>query len=196
MKNNCVLFILFFFGYTVSAQEKQAADPAFKPGSTTIGLSAGFGVNHNYYVSARSNPVFALTLDRSVIDNVGPGIIGFGCFVGYRGSRYNYSGDYYASWNDVMLAVRATYHLTILKDKNNKFDPYAGIMLGARYTFYKDTYYDHLGLSPYSYSRTHLIRGVFVGAKYNFTRGFGAFAEFGYDVSNVRFGINFNMRNR
>ena len=180
MKHTFLIFMFILFVNKLVAQEEKAVDPAFKIGSTTVGFSAGFGVRYDYYVSTRANPTFALTFDRGSIDNVGPGIIGFGCFIGYRGSRYDYSGDYYARWDDVMAAARVTYHLTLLKDKNNKFDPYAGIMFGVRYTFYKDTYYDQVGLNPYSYD-PEFIRGVFVGAKYNFTRSFGAFAEFGYE---------------
>lgn len=196
MKKIILLSAIILKTVTAFAQEKSVAEAPFRHGSTTIGLSAGFGVKYNYYGSTKVSPTYGLSFDRSMIENVGPGTIGFGCFIAYKSARYDYSSGYYARWDDVIVAIRATWHLTLLKDWNNHLDPYGGIMLGARYTFYKDSYYDHLGTSPHSYNKPHFVKGIFLGAKYNFSRAFGAFTEFGSDVSNLRIGINFNVGNK
>ncbi|MES1223214.1 MAG: hypothetical protein ABUT20_47410, partial [Bacteroidota bacterium] len=81
-----------------------------------------------------------------------------------------------------------TYHLTVLKDKNNKFDPYAGVTLGARIYQYKNSYG-----SSYTDNSVYPTFGAFVGAKYNFAKSFGAFAELGYDISFARIGVCFNF---
>ena len=65
-----------------------------------------------------------------------------------------------------MFAARGTYHLTLLKDKNNKFDPYAGVMLGVRLHTYRNTYYDYADDS-YDAGGVLPATGVFVGAKYS-----------------------------
>ncbi|MBL7717680.1 MAG: hypothetical protein JNL72_02495 [Flavipsychrobacter sp.] len=177
------------------AQEKSAA-PAFDKGSSTIGVWAGFGLSYGYYMSPVELPSFGVLFDHGIVGNVGPGTIGVGGIIGMKNSYYNYSfGGYRATWRNYIVAARATYHLTLLKDKNNKFDPYAGIVLGVRISDYNDTYYTSSSslINPYSYNNVSLVRGVFVGAKYNFTKNFGAFAELGYDISLARIGLNFNF---
>jgi hypothetical protein len=92
-----------------------------------------------------------------------------------------------ASWNDFIIGVRGTYHLTLLKDMNNQFDTYAGVMFGFRVENFKDNYYQQ------SSSSVNPAAGIFVGAKYNFAEHFGVFAELGYDISVARIGINVNL---
>ncbi|HRH65963.1 MAG TPA: hypothetical protein PLU53_06680 [Bacteroidia bacterium] len=175
-------------------------EPAFDKGSKTIGLSVGFGVSYSYYGSYSSSPALALTYDHGIVGEVGPGTIGIGGIVGYKSASYKYGyGDYKATWTNIIVGVRGTYHLTILKDKNNKFDPYAGVTVGLRFNSYKDTYYDYYyatygyHYSSYNYSSTSIVSGLFIGAKYNFSPNIGAFAEVGYDISLARIGINFNF---
>lgn len=176
-----------------------AAEPAFDKGSSTIGLSAGFGVSYGYYGSYTSSPALALTFDHGFFPEVGPGTIGIGGILGYKSATYDWGyGGYKAKWTNVIVGVRGTYHLTILKDKNNKFDPYAGVTLGLRFNSYTDSYdewyYQQYGIHyKNDYSSTSLVSGVFVGAKYNFVPNFGAFAELGYDISFARIGIHFNF---
>ncbi len=165
------------------------ARPAFEKGSKTLGLSLG------YYGDVRSLPAFTVMYDQGIINNVGPGTIGIGGIVGAKFASYKYSsGGYKATWANYIVAARGTYHLTILKDKNNKFDPYAGVTVGLRFNNYEDSYYDHFGYyNPNSYNSVYPVVGVFVGAKYNFSKNFGAFSELGYDISFFRIGINFNF---
>ena len=83
---------------------------------------------------------------------------------------------------------------TILSKKNNKFDPYGGVTVGLRIATYNDTYYSsNYYNDPYSYNSVYPIVGAFVGAKYNFEKNFGAFAELGYDISFLRAGICLNF---
>jgi hypothetical protein len=114
--------------------------------------------------------------------------------IGIKTAHFDYAnGGYKSRWNNYIIGVRGTYHLTVLKDKNNQFDPYAGIMLGVRIYRYKDTYYDSFGSNPYSYKNLYFVQGAFIGAKYNFKSSFGVFAEAGYDISLVRLGLNVNF---
>ena len=175
-----------------------ADDPAFDKGSSTIGLALGTGVNYGYY-SGNLAPSIALIFDHGFFPEVGPGTIGIGGTVAYKSGHYDYAyGDYKYKWSSVIIAARGTYHLTLLKDKNNKFDPYGGVVLGVRINHYDDTfddyYYNYYHVHYYTQrSSADLVRGVFVGAKYNFTKAFGVFAEIGNDVSIICGGINLNF---
>ena len=175
-----------------------AADPAFDEGSNTIALGVGFGVN--YYSNATVSPAFAFIYDHGFFPEVGPGTIGIGGIIGYKSASYDYGfGGYKQKWTNTIVGVRGTYHLTILADKNNKFDPYAGIMIGLRFNSYSnkgydDWYYNNFGYHyNYTYNKSDLVSGAFIGAKYNFADAVGAFAELGYDISYAKIGINFNF---
>lgn len=211
MKKNIIKnSALLIAGVLLSSVSMAQNAPAFDKGDNTIGISIGVGGNFNYYNGYRSVPSFSLYYDHGSFGEIGPGTIGIGGIVGFKTASYDYPDNYWVSgshfekrWTDYIVAARATYHLTLLKDKNNKFDPYAGIVLGVRFQTYKDTYYqyryDHNQYYGYSnddyYYNGHpyAVKGVFIGAKYNFTKFFGAFAELGYDISIIRVGLNFNF---
>jgi len=172
--------------------------PAFDKGDNTIGLSLGAGVNYGYY-SGILAPSLAVTYDHGFFPEVGPGTIGIGGIIAYKSGHYHYGyGDYEYKWNSVIVAVRGTYHLTILKDKNNHFDPYGGVVLGVRVNKYTDTYDDYYYANTHNHyyredASANAVRGVFIGAKYNFTSFFGLFVELGSDVSVISGGVNFNF---
>ena len=176
-----------------------AAEPAFDQGSNTIGLGVGFGLTYGYYGNTTASPALSFIYDHGFFPEVGPGTIGIGGIIGYKTASYNYSsGGYKAKWTHTIVAVRGTYHFTGLAEKNNKFDPYAGVMLGLRFNSYSDTYDDYYynlyGNHYYSdYTTTNLVSGLFIGAKYNFAPAIGVFGELGYDISFARFGVNFNF---
>ncbi len=201
MKKKCfsaLMASMLLLGINQSAvaqkETEGGAKPAFDKGSKTLGFSAGFGVAYGYYASTVNLPAFAVNYDQGIIANVGPGTIGIGGLVGYKSSHYKYpSTTYRANWTNIIIAARATYHLTLLKDKNNKFDPYGGVTAGVRINSYKDTYYNTLPFNPNSYGGVSPVMGVFVGAKYNFTPSFGAFGELGYDISFLRLGLCVNF---
>ncbi|HNQ60768.1 MAG TPA: hypothetical protein PKJ62_00100 [Bacteroidia bacterium] len=178
-----------------------AAEPAFDKGSNVIGLGLGVGVDYGNYYGAYTgksvSPTFLFTYDHGFFPEVGPGTIGIGGVIAYKSSSYkNYYRNELKKYRNssFIIGVRGTYHLTLLKDKNNKFDPYAGVTFGIRINDdnYYDDYYSTYGYY-YSYNKTNPVAGVFIGAHYNFKPAFGVFAEVGYDISLLRAGINFNF---
>ncbi|MFZ4753451.1 MAG: hypothetical protein ACOYLG_08920 [Chitinophagaceae bacterium] len=205
MKKSKVLLILWVCVSFASIQltagplknkKDSGVKPAFDKGSKTLGIFMGIGRNYDYgfYSNIDQIPAFGLIYDHGIVGNAGPGTVGIGGMLAYKGASYKYAnGKYRANWSNYILAVRGTYHLTILKDKNNKFDPYAGVMFGLRINRYEDTYYNQLGYNPYNYGNVNPISGFFVGAKYNFAKRIGAFTELGYDISFFRIGLNFNF---
>lgn len=190
-----LLALLLVTGSAQQAQAKKSrtgAKPAFDLGSKTLGVFVGFGVDYDYYGSVNRLPALGVTYDQGIVGNAGPGTVGLGGVLAFKAAHYDYGNGYKATWTDFIIGARGTYHLTILKDKNNKFDPYAGVTVGVRISSYHDTYYDYSG-HHYTSSSANPVVGAFVGAKYNFTPGFGAFSELGYDISFFRIGVNFNF---
>jgi hypothetical protein len=190
--------LVLMIGLLPSALVKAQTDPAFDVGDNTIGLAIGVGGGRHTSVYGYSGvryvdvPAFVLTYDHGFFGEVGPVTIGIGGLIGYQYSYLRNYDDYDASWTNFVVGVRGTYHLTLLKDKNNKFDPYGGVLIGLRFETYKNTYYDYIETS-YDNASVLPVPGVFVGAKYNFTPAFGAFAEVGYDIAILKVGINFNF---
>jgi len=187
---------LCFTTVFANAEKEEEAETPFHKGTSTIALGIGLGgVSYNYYGSVNKLPAGVVYFDHGIKDNLGPGNLGIGGMVGFVSARYNYpSGGYKATWTNVVLAVRGTWHLTILAEKNNKFDPYAGVMAGLRIFDYNDTYYKNTGYyNPNNYNSVYPTYGLFVGAKYNFAKNFGAWTELGYDIAFFKLGLNVNL---
>jgi hypothetical protein len=173
----------------VHAEDAKKADPPalFRKGASTLGFALGFGVNHYGWMtgfSATHSPAFNVIYDRGVAE-VGPGTIGVGGILGYKTTAFSPGNT---RFNTVVIGVRGTYHLNIIKKPNNKFDPYAGLVLGIRSYSYGG---DWGGWRPGGGSE--LFTGVFAGCRYKFSSKFGAFAELGYDISVFRLGVNVDL---
>jgi hypothetical protein len=189
-----LLFVINSFGQKGSHSN---AETPFHKSSNTLALGVGIGNNYNYYsgysyyTGIVSPPTFLLSFDHGIKDDLGPGNLGIGGILAVKSASYKYSsGSYKATWRNYIIGVRATYHLTLLAEKNNKFDPYAGVTAGVRINTYKDSYYTSYSVDD---NTVYPVVGVFVGAKYNFSKNFGAFVEAGYDFAFLRGGINFNF---
>lgn len=180
------------------AQEKSSGvRAAFDKNSITGGIGLGFGNVYGYNAlgwgwEVKHRPGIAAIFDMGVAD-VGPGTIGAGGILAYQASVSKDGTGDNIRWSNVIIAVRSTYHLNLLKDKNNKFDPYAGVVLGLRFHRISGSAWGAYGMSkPAGVTRT--VAGLFAGARYKFTEQFSAFAELGYDVSYLRLGVNYQFR--
>jgi hypothetical protein len=162
---------------------------AFSKGDMSLSIASGFGISYDYYGTYVSLPALTVAYDVGIVNDAGPGNIGVGGIVGFK-KAYNRHDGYDATWSNYLIAARGTYHLTVID--NDKFDPYGGVTLGIRIYDYRDPYFDER-YNPYKYNSVYPIVGAFVGAKYNFTRGFGGFVELGYDISLIRIGVSFNF---
>lgn len=187
---------LLFVTISASAEQKKkkSNDTPFHHGSKTLGLGLGGGVDYGYYGDIDAIPMLFVVYDQGIKDDLGPGNAGIGGFVGFRSASSPYLTNYKASWTTLLVGLRGTWHLTLLADQDNKFDPYGGISAGLRISSYKNTYFSSNNLiDNYNFHGTTPIAGLFVGAKYNFSKNFGAFAEVGYDISVLRGGICMNF---
>lgn len=178
-----------------SAKKTNQGSTPFHKGSNTLGLGLGGGVSYDYFGNITSSPTLLVTFDHGVLDDLGPGNLGIGGIVAFKTASSTYLTNYKASWTNVIIGIRGTWHLTLLADKNDKFDPYGGITTGLRFNSYRNTYYksNPQFIDPYNNRNVYPVIGAFVGAKYNFAKNFGAFAELGYDISFFRGGICLNF---
>lgn len=189
----CIATGLMFSALTTSAQEeKQENLPGFHKGSNTLGIAVGVGVSYGYTANAKSLPALAVVLDHGFKD-MAKGTIGIGGIIGYKGASYDYgnaAGDK-AKWTNIIVAARGTYHFHI---KNQKLDPYLGIMAGIRYTGYSDTYLDKFPLLVSTkYDGIFPAIGGFAGARYSFNAKSAVFAELGYDISFLKIGYSLGL---
>ena len=188
-----ILLAMVFICTATTAQEDRKISkdnsPAFDIGDKTIGISVGFGADYSYNYYRGYAPVvlpaFGVSYDQGILE-AGPGIVGIGGIVAAQFSHYGLYGTN-ITYANYVIGARGTWHLTLLKDKNNKFDPYGGVLVGLRFFNYNDNY------DRYKSNSVNPAFGLFVGAKYNFAEHVGAFAELGFDISLLRIGLNFNF---
>ncbi|RSK51067.1 hypothetical protein EI291_01765 [Hymenobacter rigui] len=177
----------------VAKSASQATGNAlFQKGTTMVNLGIGLGLGYGYGFggSLKATPAVSLSLEKGILEGIGPGVIGIGGLIGYKGYHYDYPGtDYKARWNNVIVLVRGTYHYDLLQ--NNKLDTYAGVSVGTRIESYKDTYYSEYlgGRYDNSYGGARVEAGIFIGGRYFLTDNIGAFAEAGYDMSYLKLGL-------
>ncbi|UYZ57791.1 hypothetical protein [Hymenobacter latericus] len=158
----------------------------FGKGSMAANLGVGFGLGYGYslFSGIRSTPALSLSVERGIIDNLGPGVIGVGGMIGYKAYSWK-SGDYKGSWKNFLVSARGAYHYNVFDVP--KLDTYAGISLGVRVESYSDNYLDREYTRQYGGS--YVTSGFFVGGRYMFSDNLGAFGEAGYDMSYLKLGL-------
>lgn len=135
-----------------------------------IGLGGGLGipvgVSYEYAVSDR---------------------ISAGGYLAY--AREKESLNEYGEWkySYILAAARGSYHLKV---NSEKFDPYAGAMLGYNVASVK---WHGEGSEPVSASAGGMMWGVHVGSRYWASQKVGAFAELGYGAAILNVGVAFRL---
>lgn len=179
---------------TSTAQDKAPAESTtgFQKGTNTLGIAVGFGLSYGYPGAVKSLPAIAVVFDHG-FKEMKKGTIGIGGVIGYKGASFDYgnaAGDK-AKWTNIIVAARGSYHFHI---KNQKLDPYVGIMAGIRYTGYSDTYLDKFpAFNTVKYDGIFPAIGAFAGARYSFNAKSAAFAEVGYDISFLKIGYSHTL---
>jgi len=155
-------------------------------------LSFGLGLGSTYYplgshYKTTIPPVF-VTGDYCLREDLGPGNLGVGGYLGFSGYRWDESfSDYWIKYNTFIIGARGTYHFVDLVDK---LDLYGGLLLGAEIVSHRDNfdldYYDNYNSSGVAYS-------LFAGARYFFTDNIAVMGELGYGIAVLSFGISFKL---
>ena len=206
-----IKIISIALAFTVSAlcMSFNANAQAFDQGTNVINLGVGLGGNYAYYGSGYSqSPALSISYEKGIWPNIGPGTISLGGLLAYKGiswtnnfQDWNNNGNpqnytQKESWTYYIIGVRGAYHL---KTKNDKFDPYAGLMLAYYNTSYSytntDPNYGHPGYYGYNAVNSsypgYVGMSFFVGARYLFSTNFGVFGELGYGYSNLTIGLSY-----
>ncbi len=167
---------------------------SFKKSTTAVNLGVGLGLGYGYSLGFGGNwsstPALSVSLEKGIINNVGPGVISVGGLVGFRRDHYEWDGygaNYEANWTNIIVAARGAYHYNFTT--NPKLDTYAGLSLGVRIESYSNNY-DDQNLIKDSYGGGYVTSGIFLGGRYFFTDKIGAFAEAGYDMSFLKLGLS------
>ena len=157
-----------------------------------IVLSAGIGLGATYYTggwgySTTVPPLFIMG-DYCLREDLGPGSLGIGGYIGYSAYKYDYYGDWGWKYNTLIIAGRGSYHFTDLVDK---LDLYGVVLLGAKIVTDK-TYGDYPGVG-YSANSGGVAYDIVAGARYFFTESFGVMAELGYGISWFKIGASLRL---
>ncbi len=149
-----------------------------------LGIGYGYGNSFNFGGSKKSSPALSLSVEKGVVDGIGPGVISVGGLLGYKSDSYEWS-SYKAKWTNIYVAARGAYHYNFTA--NPKIDTYAGFSLAARIESYSNDYDDD-ALKD-SYGGVDFEVGVFAGGRYLLTDKIGVFSELGYDMSYMKLGL-------
>lgn len=171
---------------------------SFKKGNH--GINAGFGIGNpgsfgaGYAFRPSINASYELGIVEVPMGSELTGVVGVGGYLGWAPIKWSNSAwtddSWYYTGNRIMLAARGTYHFIF----HDKLDPYAGVLVGVNIETWKwhgDSQY------PDDYAWDNSVGasgGVFVGARWFFTDQIAAYAELGYLISVVNFGVTFKIQ--
>jgi hypothetical protein len=182
-----VTTVIFSVGFCTTSQAQ-----LFTPGEKVLNIGLGFGptwYTGGAYTS--SVPPISVYLDYGWRDDIGPGTIGLGGYVGYSSYKWEYTYPGYSygwKYTSVLIGALGTYHLELVED----LDTYTGLLLGFRVLSAKETGTVPL-VNNYSASSSGLAGSWFIGAKYYFSDNFGAFAELGYGIAYFTLGVSLKL---
>jgi len=182
-----VLVALFTFS-TIQAQE-----PTFVLGDKVISLGIGIGntlySGSSYY--SMGVPPISLSYEQAVKEDVlEKGVIGIIGSIGYTSYKYRTTwstGEYGWNYSNFYFGAGGSFHYPLL----DKLDTYAALMLGYNIATVKD--YGTIPGSDISSSAGGFRFAGFVGARYYFTEQFAAFAQVGYGIAYLTFGVSIKL---
>lgn len=188
MKKLKYLVVVFFFIITLSTGV-QAQKP-FYVGQMDVNVGVGFGtqwISNGYYTLI---PPLSVSFDYGMREDIGPGIIGIGAYIGASSYRFEFPNtDYGFTYNTAIIMGRASYHYCFA----NRLDTYGGIGIGFRLvgnSIYGT--YPALFEPPADDSFVPAVN-IYVGSKYYFSPSIAAFAEVGYGLTYFTLGATFKI---
>jgi hypothetical protein len=176
----CLMLAIFL---PLSAQKTET----FKKGDKVLSLGLGLGstyVNWGGYYKMSVPPLF-ISGDYCLREDLGPGNLGVGGYIGYSAYKYEPAANWGYKYSTLFIGVRGTYHFTDLVDK---LDLYGGITLGGKIVSGKG--YGDFGVYNYATNSSGALVEIFAGARYYFAPSFGVMAELGYGVAWLKLGVS------
>ena len=181
MKKNYILSLVCVIGLAISATDAFAQ---YEKGDIIINPGMGLGY---WYAGSGFAVGFAANAEFSITDDIASGP-----YLAFTHWNYDYNlGGYNdISYNFIDFGARASYHFaTLLKVKNEAFDPYAGAFLGFV------TSSNNLDDNGYSDPYDGAVRGgIYAGARYYFSDKFVVFGEVGVGLYPALIGVTFKLK--
>ncbi len=177
-----LLLTLFSFSNSALAQEGHMTK-----GTNVIQAGIGFGGWTSGYTTSET-PIIAVAFERGIMDNLLNGNLSVGAAITYKGGKYSGS-NYTWRYNYLAVTARASWHPYFIKVE--KLDTYTGLSIGY-YRVSSD--YDSKWYSyDYDFGGSGVALAAHVGARYNFTENFGAWAELGFGLGLLNAGVSYTF---
>ena len=183
VKSGIAVSILLIFASTFTHAQQ------FRKGDKDLNLGVGFGATwYSGYYWQTTIPPLSVSLDYGFRDDLGPGVIGIGGYMGYAGYKTTwYGADYGWKYTSFLIGAMGTYHMTF----TDNLDTYAGLILAFRAESHKE--FGNLPAGLPVATHTGLAGSLFVGAKYYFTDNFAVKDEVGYGITWLTLGVSFKL---
>lgn len=190
-----ILFALLFSGIFGGAYAQDQKN--------VVQAGIGFGTTYSYgefygMTGLKGMPTLHFAYERMLPYKVGPGYFGAGLVAAYRNTKSDL-GEVYDSegvpvsrkykYSNALVALRGAYHLNNDLIKIENLDLYGALQLGVRFSNSRYEGSAEYGDVDLKYKDNNFHVGFVAGARYYFTKGFGAFSEIGYDVTWIKLGI-------
>jgi hypothetical protein len=157
----------------------------FEEGAKFLHVGIGVGSPYAYSGSKMGVPPVHASFEVGVTDNIGVGgLVGYTSSKWDQSSVWGFGGQYNYEWDFSYLIIggRGAYHFV----DNDKWDAYAGLMLGYNIASAKWKTDDpnwNAGTLWVEPSVGGVAFGAFGGARYAFSESSAIFAELGYNIS-------------
>ncbi len=182
-----ILIVALFTLSTLNAQESE-----FILGSKVLSLGIGIGntlYSGSYYTSGV--PPISFSYEQAIKDEIlEKGVIGIIGSIGYNSYkyRYTYTGyEYGYNYSNIVISAGGTFHYPLL----DKLDTYGVIGLGYNISTFKEVGDFPSGVT--SSSSGGFVFGIYVGGRYYFNEHFAAFAQVGYGIAYLTFGVSYRL---
>ncbi len=174
------LLVVFFTSHnTLQAQ-------TMVKGESVATLGIGLGAWTTAFTTSET-PLIIAGYETGIKDNFGPGNLSVGGNIAYKSGNYSF---WDSKWSYTYVAVvgRASWHPHFLQ--SDTWDVYTGLSLGYYFigTGSSTTDLDDGGIGVGG-----LEFATHVGARYNFSENWGAFAELGFGLGVIKVGAAYKF---
>jgi hypothetical protein len=179
-----IAFSILLITVSLSSNAQQ-----FRKGDKDLNLGVGFGAtwySGDYWRTTL--PPLSVSFDYGLRDDLGPGVIGIGGYMGYSGYKTTwYGADYGWKYTSFLIGAMGTYHMTF----TDNLDTYAGLILCFRTETHKE--FGNLPAGIPAPTNSGLAGSLFAGAKYYFTDNFAVKGELGFGITWLTIGVSFKL---
>jgi hypothetical protein len=182
--------ILIVFATVLPALNAQRS--MFNMGDQVISL--GLGIGNTLYIGGTGYstivPPLSLSFEQAVAeDDFDKGVLGVIGSLGYTSYKFRYNVDPYDfGWNyhNIILAAGSLFHYPLVE----RLDTYIGAMLAYNLATISD--FGNTGDNQAESVKNFLI-AAYIGGRYYFSDQVAAFAQLGYGVAYLTFGVSFRL---